>query len=508
MKRTKFVRGAATLGASGTIVKVLGAFYRVPIAALIGCYGLGVYQSAYAFYAFVVTLCSAGVTSVFSRVVAQRRANGEDTVAAFFAFLRTYVTIGIAGGMTCAICPLVLSLARGEKLPWGRLFLAPSIVCACVSAVVEGYFQGEGEMFPTALAEIVGQIVKIAGGVALCFTFRRAIERAAAALCFAVFCAALAECVVLWRRLRKKERAVRLFFATFLRAKREKGVQPFFSTLPVTLSAAAMPLTGFAESLLLPRLFGGGRRAIVLYGLFFGGVSSVAHLPSTICRGIAAASIPDVTEAIERRGEKEGKKSAVRACCLTAAVAFLIAAFLAAFASPIAKIVLPSAESEERGLFVDCLRISAVGATAAATAQTLTSISTAYGRQKGTAVCWGAACIVRLCLDASLSRETKFSVKGAAIAEVGCYFVAFFLVLLYNLLARRIKARRNGGDPYKRDSFACAERDLTEKKETTEKESDDYHYRIGRFEGGSDGAREGRRFIGGATRRKNSSADG
>lgn len=442
MKRTKFVKGAATLGVSGMVVKVLGAVYRIPVAAFIGCYGLGVYQSAYALYAFIVTLCSAGVASVFSRVVAQKRANGEDTAAVFAAFLRTYLVIGVAGCSACALCSLAVSLASGERLPWGRLFLAPSIVCTCVSAVVEGYFQGEGEMFPTALAEIIGQIVKIAGGIALCFIFRRTVERAAAALCFAVFCAALTECVVLWRRLRKRGRTGRLSIAAAFRGKAEKGVRPFFWTLPVTISAAVLPLTGFAESLLLPRLFGGGRRAMVLYGLFFGGVSSVAHLPSTLCRGIAAASIPDVTEATEGKGEKEGAKRAIRACVLTAFIAFVISALLAAFAAVIAKAVLPSAEGEERGVFIDCLRISAVGATAAAVAQTLTSVSTAYGRQKGAAVCWAAACCVRLCLDVCFAREEKFSVKGAAIAEVGCYFVAFFLILLYNLCASRITARR------------------------------------------------------------------
>ena len=56
MKRKNFVRGAAVAGASGVAVKALGAALRIPLIALIGCYGLGLYQRTYAFYAFTVTL--------------------------------------------------------------------------------------------------------------------------------------------------------------------------------------------------------------------------------------------------------------------------------------------------------------------------------------------------------------------------------------------------------------------------------------------------------------------
>ena len=65
-------------------------------------------------------------------------------------------------------------------------------------------------------------------------------------------------------------------------------------------------------------------------------------------------------------------------------------------------------------------------------AQTLSSCLTALGKQRGAAACWGVACLSRILFDLVFAGVLKFSAKGAAAAESLCYFVAFFLILLYN----------------------------------------------------------------------------
>ena len=139
MKRKTFLRGAATLGISGAAVKCLGALYRVPLVAFIGCYGLGLYQSSYAFFAFITTLCSAGIASALSKQVADSRARAVSAAPVVSDYLRLFVRVGLIGGLTVAVFPLVFHAARGESYTAGYFFLAPAVPIVCVSSVPVSY---------------------------------------------------------------------------------------------------------------------------------------------------------------------------------------------------------------------------------------------------------------------------------------------------------------------------------------------------------------------------------
>ena len=49
MTKTSLVKGTAVLAAAGLFVKFLGAFFRIPLANMIGAAGMAGYAPAYAF---------------------------------------------------------------------------------------------------------------------------------------------------------------------------------------------------------------------------------------------------------------------------------------------------------------------------------------------------------------------------------------------------------------------------------------------------------------------------
>ena len=53
-------------------------------------------------------------------------------------------------------------------------------------SVVRGYFQGRGNMYPTAITEISEQVIKVAFGVALSYYFRENLALAVASTLFSV----------------------------------------------------------------------------------------------------------------------------------------------------------------------------------------------------------------------------------------------------------------------------------------------------------------------------------
>ena len=440
MKRKTFVRGAAVAGISGVAVKALGAMLRIPLIALIGCYGLGLYQRTYAFYAFAVTLCSAGITSAISKQTAELRALQKPEKPLVKAYLRLFLIVGACGGAVLAVFPLIANGTQAESAG-AYLALAPAVPLACIAAVLGGKFQGAGNMLPSAVAEVAAQAVKIILSLLFCLLLKYDVHRAVTTLCLAATLSVGAECLTLLC-FKKKPSAVEKnrLLSPELQKYGAKNILSF--TLPVTISAATLPFTGFIESLLLPRLFGAyTANPTALYGLFAGTAASISHLPATLCRGVAAAAIPDLSAEVKKNGVSACGKKIAYACFLNVAAALPACACLFAFSPLAVKILFSSLALQEQAMLVACIRTASPGVLFFSLAQTLSACLTALNKPRAGAACWGTACLFRLLLDLLLAGAAKFSINGAAIAEVGGYFLAFLLILLYNLSVLREEKR-------------------------------------------------------------------
>ena len=62
-----FVRGAAILAVTGIAARVIGAVFRVVLAAILGDEGIGLYQYAYPLYSTLLVLSTAGIPLPFPR---------------------------------------------------------------------------------------------------------------------------------------------------------------------------------------------------------------------------------------------------------------------------------------------------------------------------------------------------------------------------------------------------------------------------------------------------------
>ncbi|MBP1557093.1 MAG: oligosaccharide flippase family protein, partial [Oscillospiraceae bacterium] len=65
-----FLGGAAILMAAAFIVKVIGALFKIPLAAVLGGEGMGYYMTAYSFFNPVFALSAAGFPIAVSRLTA------------------------------------------------------------------------------------------------------------------------------------------------------------------------------------------------------------------------------------------------------------------------------------------------------------------------------------------------------------------------------------------------------------------------------------------------------
>ena len=77
MSKNSLIKGAAVMAVAGIIVKVLGAFFRIPLANFIGSVGMANYSPAYSLYGFLLVFATAGLPVAISKMVSERYAVGQ-----------------------------------------------------------------------------------------------------------------------------------------------------------------------------------------------------------------------------------------------------------------------------------------------------------------------------------------------------------------------------------------------------------------------------------------------
>ncbi len=420
--------------AGGMLAKGIGALYRVTLTALLGSYGMGLYQMAYPLFVVMLTFSSAGIPSAFSRVIAAERARGAENGETVRGALRLFLLLGISGGLIMALAayPMEKLQGEGELLPC-YLALAPAVAVVALIAVLRGYFQGKHDMVPTAVSELIEQSVK--AGAGLFFAYRYANDPGRGAF-YALAAVSISELFALFYLIirYRAERHGKLLL------RKRSGIEILETALPVMAASALLPFSQTADSVILVRLISRySARAVSLYGLYAGGAVSLVSLPATVCYGLAASVIPGVSAAFATGQENEGRRRAVFALCVSLCVSIPCAAGLYFFAPSAVKILYPRLSSEDAALLVRLVKISSVSAVFLAGCDVLAACLTGMGRAKYAAYNMAVAVAVKLVLQYFLAADPKIGIAGAAIASNFCYLIAFFLNLVYTVKKGREK---------------------------------------------------------------------
>ena len=161
-----YIVQGSILAAATMISKVIGVVYRIPLTNILGDEGNGYYGYAFQVYAFALMLSCLSLPTAVSKLVSARRAMNQQRNA-FRAFIGSLVFAAVVA----FIIALAIFLGAGiisehmMKAPLSKYalrVLAPGLLVVAVMAVIRGYFQGLGTMVPTAVSQVVEQIINVA----------------------------------------------------------------------------------------------------------------------------------------------------------------------------------------------------------------------------------------------------------------------------------------------------------------------------------------------------------
>lgn len=163
--KSNFIVQGGILAMAGIIVRIIGLVKRIPLTNIIGDRGNGYYAAAYEIYAIILLISSYSLPLAVSKLVAARVSKGQFRNANRI-FRGALVFALTAGGAACVFvfffADFLATTVMLEPMSAMALrVLAPTLLIVAVMGVLRGYFQGLGTMMPTAVSQVLEQIILV-----------------------------------------------------------------------------------------------------------------------------------------------------------------------------------------------------------------------------------------------------------------------------------------------------------------------------------------------------------
>ena len=474
--KKSFVKGAAILGVAGLIVKIIGAFYRIPLTNILqrgGYDGMIYYATAYPYYSWLLVISSAGFPTAISKLVSERVAVGDrkGATAIFKTAFRLLVLIGI---VTTALLFLgsgvIARLADVPKANLALMALAPSLFFVSVMCAYRGYLQGMQMMEGTALSQITEQVGKLIASYTLAILCVKLYpgrpEIWAMGTLIGISISEILGLVVIWAVYRRKRAQLPSYKLEGMNVNsdmmRSIGTSLLAIAIPITIGASIMPITGIADTIFIKRLLTAGyiargfgdEIASEMAGDGFVALRSyvtpLINMPAVLTLALSMSLVPAIAPmraARDRRGIRKvgttGLKLAMLIGAPCAAGLFVLGApimallytkvrasvgehgtyYITGFISQIIK-MSPENEVSIYAIAGGIMQISAIGVLFLSLVQTLTGVIQGMGKQNVPVLFLLAGGVVKVLSMIILMKYTQLGVLGAAISTVLCYIVA------------------------------------------------------------------------------------
>ena len=261
-KKQTFLHGAALLAIATAVVKVIGALYKLPLKMVIGDEGYSYFSTAYDIYTVLLLVATAGLPVAMSRMISQASSLGnKNQVRRVYQSARTlFFVIGAAGtGLMMLFCRQLADALEQPDAWFAIVCLGPCAFLMGIISTYRGFFQGQGNMIPTSVSQVLEAIIKLVVGLVaavLLLHFTGSIPLAAGGAILGV----TFSCLV----------SVFYLFAIYRKASGDMGtddgpVSSFGQTtkqllaiaIPITIGAAGLQLLTVVEtSLYMDRIIG------------------------------------------------------------------------------------------------------------------------------------------------------------------------------------------------------------------------------------------------------------
>jgi stage V sporulation protein B len=428
MKKQSIAKATAVLGIAGIFAKFLGIFFRWPLIMLIGDEGIGYYQMSYPLYMFFIAMAS-GIPVAISKMVSERNAtnNKEEAILVLRQAIFLMLVMGVAFTLFiyCFSRQITITLKWDQKAYYSLLAIALAPLFICIVGSFRGFFQGQQNMNPTAISQIIEQLGRVVVGVTLAYILLpKGIEYAAGGAAFGAVAGAFFSSIYLIITFYSKK------FSLAINIKEKWMIgKLLYIAIPISIGAAVSSVMGLIDSIIVPQklLIAGfsQREATMLYGQLTGKAFVLVNVPLTLSIALCASIVPIISEAFILDKLEEVHKKTQMAIGVSMVIALPSCFGLYFMSYQVLNLIFPG-----HGDGYNILKYLSIAIPFIILAQTCTAILQGIGRYSIPVKNLFFGCFVKIVITLILVSVPNINIYGAVIGTIFGYGTAAVLNLL------------------------------------------------------------------------------
>ena len=432
-----FLKGTLILTIAGFVVKAIGSINWILLSRILGGEGIGIYQMAFPIYLLLLQVSSAGVPIAISILTAERLALNDYTGAKrVFNISFTMLTItGLIASLAMffgADWLISSGIIQESRAYYSLIALAPAIFFVTWISCFRGYIQGYEMMTPTAMSQIVEQILRVVvmlGAAAILLPY--GLPEAAGGASLGAGIGAFGAFLVLLYYYYKLPKAPTTgeSFEGERESSKEVLLRLIWLALPISLASIMLPLTANLDLIIVPRrLLVAGfslNEATELFGYLTGMAVPLINLATIITAALATSIVPSISQAFAKR-DHEGiydRTAGAMRLSFMGTVPFTVMLYV--LAAPTVTLIY-NAPKAEMATQIVAFAIFFLGIH-----QVTTGILQGLGKPRIPVVNMAIAIIIKVILNWNLTAIPELGIGGAAWATVADIGFAALLNLIY-----------------------------------------------------------------------------
>ena len=437
-KKQSFLGGAAILTAAVVAVKLIGAVYKIPLNNILGGVGKTYFDTAYQIYNFLLTFSTAGLPIAISKLTSQAHAQGRENEKRkiFRTAIWLFFLLGIVGSALMFFGARQLADFQENSMAAQAIrALAPAVFCVCLLACMRGYTQGQGNMTPTAVSQVLEALCKLGIGLPLAWYLVDAglgLEFGAAGAIFGVTVGTVLSM---------------LFLTAYLATHRNRaealdtppsggGIiwKILVIGIPITLGNSALSIINLIDTKIV---MGQLQNALLLSedaaAALNGQYRMAMDMPNMVASfvyPVTMSLVPFAAAALAQRDDGKANRIISSAFRIIAILALPAGIGLSVLATPIMVLVLPTQYEDAlaAGPHLQTLGIALIFICLMILTNSILQV---YGREKLPILTVVAGGITKIVMNYVLVGNPDIGIHGAPISTLCCYLVIVVLNLFF-----------------------------------------------------------------------------
>ena len=436
-KKQNFLQGTALLAMATAIVKVIGALYKIPLNAIIGEQGFGYFNTAYEIYNVLLMISTAGLPVAMSRMISQASSlEHYGQVRRIYASARgIFLALGIVGSLLMTVFCRQLAVFQNQPDAWAAIgCLGPCVLLICIMSTFRGFFQGQSNMLPTSISQVLEAITKLIVGMIAALALLKmtgSIPLAAGGAILGVTASCLLSSFYLFGFFRKSFKSLPVTNEP-VTSYRDTIKGLLIIAIPITVGSAGLQILTMLETkIYMGQLLSHGfsqAEADTMRGIY-GMTQTIFNMPCSFITPITISIIPAITAQLTLKNFKDAKATEESAARITGLISMPCAFGLAVLAEPVTAL-LGGYTGEKLALATQLMTVLGISIMFNAVVLVTTAIMQAHGHVNRPVVNMFIGGLLKLAAVYILTGNPNIGILGTPLGTLLCYLVITALNIL------------------------------------------------------------------------------